>query len=249
MLFEKTLNSKWTVWRFCAGGTTSNIKLINSTKKTKQNRKSDNETGRDRQACSKNQLQHHHHHQKTSLLQVMHTHTHTHNVHPHETKKSAKNLQPSLFLFYNLSSLQLPSHLLLLQVVWLPAGCDEPEHRGRWQEQEMRTRPKSVFLGCFLFCFFLPILEAEPIDPWASWLGGVKSLQGGGRQLLDTPLSQEGTLDGLELWSGLGVLQGRVGGCHRTLHINKSTITFISISKMCSKIWRHRTVLLKMLAS
>lgn len=51
------------------------------------------------------------------------------------------------------------------------------------------------------------------------------SLQGGGGQLLDAPLSEEGTLDGLELWSGLGVLQGGVGGCHRTLRTNKTTST------------------------
>lgn len=44
-----------------------------------------------------------------------------------------------------------------------------------------------------------------------------KSLQGRGRKLPHTSLGQEGALDGLQLWSGLGVLQGRVGGCHRTL--------------------------------
>lgn len=48
-------------------------------------------------------------------------------------------------------------------------------------------------------------------------VGGFKSLQGRGRKLPHTPLGQEGALDGLQLWSGLGVLQGRVGGCHRPL--------------------------------
>lgn len=48
-------------------------------------------------------------------------------------------------------------------------------------------------------------------------IGCFESLQGGGGKLLDAPLGKEGALDGLELWSWLGVLQGRVGGCHRTL--------------------------------
>lgn len=37
-------------------------------------------------------------------------------------------------------------------------------------------------------------------------IGGCESLQGGGGELLDTPLGQEGALDGLQLWGGLGVL-------------------------------------------
>lgn len=48
-------------------------------------------------------------------------------------------------------------------------------------------------------------------------VGGFKSLQGRGGKLPHASLGQEGALDGLQLWSGLGVLQGRVGGCHRTL--------------------------------
>lgn len=48
-------------------------------------------------------------------------------------------------------------------------------------------------------------------------VGGFKSLQGRGRKLPHASLGQEGALDGLQLWRGLGVLQGRVGGCHRTL--------------------------------
>ena len=47
--------------------------------------------------------------------------------------------------------------------------------------------------------------------------GCSESLQGGGGKLLDAPLGEEGALDGLELRSRLGVLQGGVGGCHRTL--------------------------------
>lgn len=48
-------------------------------------------------------------------------------------------------------------------------------------------------------------------------VGGFESLQGRGRKLPHASLGQEGALDGLQLGSGLGVLQGRVGGCHRTL--------------------------------
>lgn len=48
-------------------------------------------------------------------------------------------------------------------------------------------------------------------------VGGFKSLQGRGRKLPHASLRQEGALDGLQLRSGLGVLQGRVGGCHGTL--------------------------------
>lgn len=73
--------------------------------------------------------------------------------------------------------------------------------------------PLSGMAG-FLFIFFL-----------------FKSLQGGGGQLLDTPLGEEGTLDGFELWSGLGVLQGGVGGCHRSLRTVKRLLMFEIRSK------------------
>lgn len=55
-------------------------------------------------------------------------------------------------------------------------------------------------------------------------IGCFESLQGGGGELLDTPLGQEGALDGFELWSGLGVLQGRVGGGHCTLNVNSRMV-------------------------
>lgn len=45
--------------------------------------------------------------------------------------------------------------------------------------------------------------------------------QGGGGKLLDAALGQEGALDGLELRSRLGVLQGGVGGRHGTLGCDK----------------------------
>lgn len=56
-------------------------------------------------------------------------------------------------------------------------------------------------------------------------IGCFESLQGSRGKLLDAPLGQEGAFDGLELWSWLGVLQGRVGGCHCTLCINSSTVS------------------------
>lgn len=45
--------------------------------------------------------------------------------------------------------------------------------------------------------------------------------QGGGGKLLDAALGQEGALDGLELRSRLGVLQGGVGGRHGALGCDK----------------------------
>lgn len=48
-------------------------------------------------------------------------------------------------------------------------------------------------------------------------IGCVQSLQRRGGKLLHTPLSKEGALNGFQLWSGLRVLQGRVGCRHCTL--------------------------------
>lgn len=59
-------------------------------------------------------------------------------------------------------------------------------------------------------------------------VGGFESLQGRGRKLPHTSLGQERALDGLQLWRGLGVLQGRVSGCHRTLRRHAKGSRFIT---------------------
>lgn len=70
-------------------------------------------------------------------------------------------------------------------------------------------------------------------------VGGFESLQGRGRKLPHTSLGQERALDGLQLWRGLGVLQGGVGGCHRTLrrhakdHVSLRNLQF-SFKVICS---------------
>lgn len=49
------------------------------------------------------------------------------------------------------------------------------------------------------------------------WPGRAGSSQGGGRQLPHPPLGQDGGLDGLQLWGGLGAVECGVCGCHGCL--------------------------------
>lgn len=83
-----------------------------------------------------------------------------------------------------------------------------------------RAGSQSVLLGCETDMKGPVQADRSKVRFWSvssGQVGGFKSLQGRGRKLPHASLGQEGALDGLQLGSGLGVLQGRVGGCHRTL--------------------------------
>lgn len=83
-----------------------------------------------------------------------------------------------------------------------------------------RAGSQSVLLGCETDAKAPVQADRPEVRFWSvssDQVGGFESLQGRGRKLPHASLGQEGALDGLQLGSGLGVLQGRVGGCHRTL--------------------------------
>lgn len=113
-----------------------------------------------------------------------------------------------------------------LEQSWLGGWSQEVQFRGSLQRADWFF---WVF-NSFLFYFVTIII-----------IFYYSLLQGGGGKLLDTPLGQEGALDRLELRSRLGVLQGRVGGCHCTLGTNSSMVNTAQVTK--TKWWENPSFL------
>lgn len=216
---SKTLNSSGTEEQFCAhgtgrlSGTPGNIKLINSTKRTAKMDDTDRQTDRRAASWRTDQSQRRLERKRSSSPSknssvVVPVHTHS-NTHAALTQPKTWTLGVALIPLIASSASVACSTL-----VGLTSG-------GQGQRDKMAggvtvsvawLRDGREGDPCKLTgrrCGFgqSPVIRSVVFE----------SLQGRGRKLPHASLSQEGALDGLQLGSGLGVLQGRVGGCHRTL--------------------------------
>lgn len=164
--------------------------------------------------------------------------THSHK-HPHGARTSAKKPAPIFFYIFFFFALIAPIHRhdILIGKRRSANSCSWRAHTrrmiaraGQLMSQDGGRTTVSVPWLVLAGRHQVPeqadgVVWSQEVWFWSDscdLFGYSESLQRCGGKFLNTPLSKEGALNGLELWSRLWVLQGGVGGCHCTLCIKSN---------------------------
>lgn len=231
------------------GSTTANTKLKNPTKRTdrrQKNQKTGRWIGVQREwqpiTAKMRRENFHCHHQKQGCIDSVaghaqtrsHTHTNTHTAPEH----LPKNLHPFFFTFFFFALIApIHRHDILIGKRRSANSCSWRAHTrrmiaraGQLMSQDGGRTTVSVPWLVLAGRHQVPeqadgVVWSQEVWFWSDscdLFGYSESLQRCGGKFLNTPLSKEGALNGLELWSRLWVLQGGVGGCHCTLCIKSN---------------------------